>query len=464
MNKKKEGSISSVLIWQMISRFLLQGLGFLTAPIFTRLLTPSDYGYVTVYTTWVTLCSLVVGLQTYGSIANAKIKYGIDKIDSYLSSVITLSVISFVMVLSLSIVFKKQLSNLLKLSGDLVLLLVIQSFASFCITFHTTKLIQFKKAAASTILSFVVSLCSTILAILFLFLSHEKKYSAKIYGTAIPTIIIGFVVLGYIYFKGQKAYNKKYWKYCFILTFPLIFHGAGHLILAQSDKIMLQRIAGERITGIYGFCYNFATIIQVIWGAFNVSWIPFYYEYKKNNQNDIIIDKSKNYIVFFTTIVMGFILLLPEFYKIMSPVEYWTGISLMPPIILSFYLNFLYGFPVNFEFFHEKTRLITLGTLSASVINIILNIIFIPRYGSFGAAISTLISYVFLFIFHEIIVRYFIKGYEYKLTIYLTGLIPICLTIFIFYFFQNYWIIRWGIGGFLGLFLLQKAIKNKGVF
>ncbi|MDR2096188.1 MAG: oligosaccharide flippase family protein, partial [Treponema sp.] len=89
MSKPREKSISRVLIWQTAGRFILQGISFFTAPVFTRLLTPSDYGQVAVYGAWVSLCGLLVGLQTYGSIANAKITYGDDKIDAYLSSIMT---------------------------------------------------------------------------------------------------------------------------------------------------------------------------------------------------------------------------------------------------------------------------------------------------------------------------------------------------------------------------------------
>jgi O-antigen/teichoic acid export membrane protein len=71
----REKSITRVLLWQTAGNFILQGIGFITAPIFTRLLTPSDYGQVAVYSAWASLCSLLVGLQTYGSIENAKIKY-----------------------------------------------------------------------------------------------------------------------------------------------------------------------------------------------------------------------------------------------------------------------------------------------------------------------------------------------------------------------------------------------------
>jgi O-antigen/teichoic acid export membrane protein len=464
MYKAREQSISSVLIWQIFGRFILQGISFFTIPIFTRLLTASDYGKVAVYTAWVSFFSLIVGLQTYGSIGNARIKYN-DKINSYLSCIITISITSFILILLIVVVFIRQLSYLLDLREDLVILLVVQSFASFCISFYTAKLVQYKQAVSNIVLSLAVSLSSTFLSMLFLvFSSSNVKYASKIYANAIPIIITGIIIICYIYIKGKKIYDRQYWKYCLFLTLPLIFHGTGGLILVQSDRILLQRFIGEEVAGIYSFAYNMAMVVQIIWGSFNTSWIPFYFDYKKNKRNKDIIFHSRNYVITFSIIVMGFILLSPEVYKIMAPQEYWQGIQLIPLIVSAYYLNFLYGFPANFEFFHEKTYLISIGTISAAVINIGLNIVFIPKYGGTGAAITTLISYVFLFTFHEIIARFIVKNFEYDFKIYLIGIIPVSIVIILFYFFQNNRFIRWGIGVILGIYLLRRIIKYRAIF
>ena len=85
-------SISKSVIWQLLGKILLQGIAFFTTPIFTRILTPEDYGYTALYASWVSIFTLIVGLQTYGSIANARIKYEEEDLDSYLSSIRTLSV------------------------------------------------------------------------------------------------------------------------------------------------------------------------------------------------------------------------------------------------------------------------------------------------------------------------------------------------------------------------------------
>ena len=460
----KEKSITRVLLWQTAGRFALQGISFITAPIFTRLLTPSDYGQFAVYSTWVSLFSLIIGLQTHGSIANAKVKYADEKINGYLSSIMTLSVISFIILFCLVIVFNSFFARFLALRSDLVILLVIESFAAFCIAFYIGKLIQYKKAEQSTLISVFLAIITTGLSLILLLNIKENRYIVRIYAHAIPIIIAGLIIVIYIYFKGKKLINFQYWKYCLLLTIPTIFHGAASIIIAQSDRIMLQRIVGESYAGIYSISYTLALVIATIWTSFNVTWVPFYYEYKKNNDNDLILLRTKNYTIIFTIITMGFVLLAPEVFRIIAPREYWSGIKLMPLIAMAYYFNFLYSFPANFEFYKEKTILIAMGTIFAAIINVIFNLFLIPIYAGIGAAIASLISFVSLFIFHEIVARFVIKNYENKLRLYLTGLMPVGIIVVIFYFIQELWYVRWGIGLVLGVYLLRRIIKNKAIF
>jgi O-antigen/teichoic acid export membrane protein len=244
----------------------------------------------------------------------------------------------------------------------------------------------------------------------------------------------------------------------------LILHGAGGLVLSQSDRVMLQRMSGESVAGIYSFAYSVALVISILWMSFNTTWVPFYYEYKKNDQKAQILLRAKNYIAIFSVLTMGFILLAPEIYRIMAPPEYWPGISLIPLIALAYYFNFLYSFPANYEFYNAKVKLIFIGTVCAAIINIVCNFVFIPLYAGIGAAIATLVSFVFLFIFHEIIARFIIKNYDYRFTMYLKGLFPVIIASIIFYITQDFWYIRWGMGIILGIYLLRRIIKSKAIF
>ncbi|AGT42685.1 oligosaccharide flippase family protein [Treponema pedis] len=460
---KKTKSVSYVAAWNITARFFLQGISFLSAPVFTRLLTTEDYGRVAIYSAWLGILNLFIGLQTHGSIANASIKYE-GKMDSYLSSIMTLSFLSFVFVLCVFVIFQKYLCRLLDMQCSLMFLLVVHTFFSFVVNFYTAKWIQFRDVEKNTIVSILISGGTVVLSIIFILYLNIESYRAKIYGMAVPQIISGFVFFIILYFKDRCFYNNIYWKFCLKLTIPLIFHYAGGIILSQSDKIMLKKIVGSDTAGIYSFGYTVALVISSIWAAFNSTWIPFYYEYKRENKREDIIIKSNNYLFIFSSITIGFILVVPEVYKVLAPSNYWIGIQLMPLIALAYYFNFLYSFPGNHEFYNEKTLFISIGTLSAAVINIICNLWLIPLYAGIGAAIATVISYVFLLVFHDFIARFFVKNFEYNFGFYIKGMLPTMTVVIAYYFTLNFWLIRWSFAMVVGFVLLRRIIRNKALF
>lgn len=460
----KNKSISRVVIFNVLGSFALQGIAFFTAPVFTRLLTPADYGIAAVYTAWLGIFILFVGLQTYGSIANARITYERTMLDKYLSAIITLSFLSFVFVLSVCLLCTEFLSNLLGIRSSFVILLPIHSFCAFIVNFYTTKWMQFKDVEKNAFFSVSIAIVSVCLSLVFIYFFQTEKYRGKIYGAAIPQIIAACVFLILLYKKGQCLYSKEYWAYCLKLTLPLILHGAGSVILSQSDRIMLKKFIGEESVGVYSVGYSLALILSSIWGALNTSWVPFYYEYKKDNKRELILEKAGRYMRLFSVLTMGFLLLAPEVYKIMAPPAYWDGIRLIPLIALAYYFNFLYAFPGNHEFFYQKTIYISLGTLAAAGINIGLNYLFIPAYGGIGAAVATVVAFVFLFLFHDIIARYVVKNLEYRFTFYLCGLVPVAGVAILYYFTLSFWYIRWVLAILLGIFLLSRIIKQKALF
>lgn len=352
---------------------------------------------------------------------------------------------------------------------DLIFVLIIQSYFTFCVSFYDTKLIQFKRSDISMYISTTLSLCGIGLSLLFVFNTSGEKYIAKIYGAAIPTVLFGLFVFVSIFARGKTLYNKKYWIFCLSLTLPLILHNAGHLILGQSDRIMIQKMIGEEETGIYSLSVTMAMVMTTIFGSFNNAWVPYYFDSKKTGDYKSIIQKSNNYLFDITVLFMGFLLLVPEVFKIMAPEYYWNkGLLIIPFIVLAEFFRFLYLFPVNHEFYYKKTKFISIGTVLSGIINIILNFYLIRKYGTIGAAIATCISSISLFLLHLFIAKKIIGNYEYSNSFYIRGLIPV-LLIFVLYFisifyFPKLWYLRWGIGLVLGICLGIRIYKNKSLF
>lgn len=461
----EDKSISRSAIWQLAGKFALQGVAFFTTPFFTRLLTPEDYGYTALYTSWLSIISIVIGLQTYGSIANARIEDKIKNLDEYVSSIMTVSLISFVCILTVFAVFNSFFSSIFSIRRDLVILLVVQSFCAYVINFYTTKLDVLKEAKKSACLSFFQALISVLLALVFVTIYKSNKAIVKIYGQAIPIIIIGIVLLLLIYVKGKTFWQKEYINFCFALTLPLVLHAVGGVIFGQTDRIMLQKIIGENELGVYSVTFSLCSVLTIIYSALNSAWGPFYFDYKKNNDITSITEHTKNYLNLFTTLTIGFLFLSPDVFKLMAPEPYWNGIKLIPLFVTAEYFGFLYLFPINFELFCKKTTMMPVGTLLAALLNVIVNFILIPKYGIKGAAIGTILAYFSRYIFHELIARFIIKEkYDYNYYIFIPRLILVLFCSALLYFFDIMNILRWLIFFVLSVYTVFRIIKNKSIF
>lgn len=460
---KKEKKISTVLIWQIVSKFLIQGLAFFTAPIFTRLLSPEEYGQLSVFHTWVAFSGILVGFQSHQSIPVARIKFNNSKeFNQYLFNALFISFLSFVIIFQPFFFLRKWIGEILEFPSYLIPIIILNAFFSYCIGFYSCKLIQFKQIGRNTIISLTSAISTVLLSLLFIFSLNKQRYISKIYAETLVTCLFGSFFLIIICIKGGFRFNKSYFTFCMSFSLPLILHGAGGIIFTQSDRVMLQKMIGPGESGIYSIIYTFSLAIDLIKQSFSSVWEPFYYDYKKTGVKDIR-EKASVYLKVFVVLTSGFILLAPEVFKLMVPNNYWSGIKIIPIISVAYFFNFMYTFPSLYEFYRKKTASIAIISLSCAFLNIGLNFILIPKAGAIGAAFATLITYFIAFLLHALNVKFVLKpnDYDYDTWFYIKGIIPILIVTFIFFITMDLWFFRWGLGVILGVYLVIILIKNK---
>ena len=100
-------SISKSVIWQLLGKFALQGVAFFTTPIFTRILSPEKYGTIALYTSWSSILTVILSLQTYGAIATARIKFSKSEMPAYLSSTLSISIVAYLIFFYFNYLFSK---------------------------------------------------------------------------------------------------------------------------------------------------------------------------------------------------------------------------------------------------------------------------------------------------------------------------------------------------------------------
>lgn len=461
-------SVNKITFYNILSTVLLQGISLFTAPYFSRALGNSNYGIISVYTTWVSLFAVIFGLQTQSTIAVSKNEFQGKENIRYQSSVLFLSVLSYAVFSIIMLTFTPLFSALLNLEVTMYFAVLLQGFGLFCSQFLNIKFTYEFKADKNLILSIFISLTSvTIAFVMIRIMPADINYWGKILGTLITYALVGGLTCIYIFAKGKTFYNKEFWKFCLPISIPIIFHNLSGLVLNQSDRIMLRNMENDSIVGIYSLAFSFANVLSVIWNALNNSWVPYYYKYTQEGDYESIRKHSKNYAELFTILSAGFILLTPEVYHIFADSTYWLGTKLIPLFALGFYFVFLYSFPVNYEFYNKKTKIIALGTTGAALFNIVLNYFFILEWSMIGATIATVVSHGFQFVFHHICAKIVIKkgDYFYSVKFYCACIFSFCCVFALCMIVgDSYTVIRWGVGIVLGCFELYRIFRRRSIF
>ena len=461
--KQREMGKSAVQagLWYTIGNIVLKGCSFLSLPIFTRLLSTNDFGVYNAYIAYEQIFTAIFGFGLYGTIKIAKLDFK-EKFDKYLSSIVTLSVVIFALFLVFANILYPVYSEALGFSRFVTNCLYFQSFGSYLLYFYGVKLNAEFKYRSFLIMSSINVLGNTILSILLiLFVFPNERYLGRIIGSAIPLILIGVFLCLIIWNRGRTGFNTKYWRYGLSIGLPLLPHVISQSLLSQVDRIMIRDIVGASEAGIYGYIYTLCTILNIVGNSMENAWSPWVFYTLDDGNNKRIKNASKDYVTFFSLLTIGFLCVMPEVTKIMAGQDYWEGISLIVPLTFGNYFVFLYGLPVNIEYYHKKTGYISIGTILAAVLNAILNYFGIILFGYQAAAYTTFFSYAMLFLFHWLIASKYDVSYVYDFKFLMSQILLVLAIGFIVLLTDNFVIFNLIIRYILILFILIFFWKNK---
>lgn len=464
ITSKLNQSLSGRAALYTAGQVALNFLSVISSPIFVRLMTTSEYGLAAIYFTWVNLLSNIVGLRADASIQSASVEYGEEKLPAYVSSVTLLSLGFFALVFIISVSAREQLAQFMGFDSLIVLLCVVTSFAIACSNIRLSWLNVTRNASGNMLMSLVLSALQIICSVALLLVMTGNGFIARILGYSVPSIGMAFFFLLYFYRKGRTLLNRDYWRFCLKLSLPLIFNGIAYLLINQCGRLMVNSLMGSDAAGIYSFAYNCALPISVVCSAMNSAWTPEYFLMMKQGRQEDLSRRANGYMVNITLISMGLMLVCPEVLKVLGTEDYYKGIDMLPLVVMAYYFQYLYTWPFNCELYFKQTRLMTVATISATAVNVLLNFILIPYFGLVGAGVASLGSFVTLFVLHDFIARIGTSGYSFSWAWYMRGIVPLIVAMSITFFLLDIAIIRWAFACSVGAVLLYRFSKYKSLF
>jgi len=424
-----------------IADILTKGAGFLLLPIYTRLLSPEDYGILAVVSAIAAIALPVMTLGARGSIHRFFFKYnGFDRRKFYGSLWLFFLLVPGIIILLCDLIMPKLLHGTLLNVGyhPYISLALWTSYINIVtITFIQLIARASEKALHSSVLAlthFLLSTFLTIIIVLYLVGGAKGVLWARAAGTAITGGIAVFFILRYV----KLNLNFSYWRIAIGYSAPLTVHFISREVLDISDRLVLRHYTSFDQVGIYNIGYLIgSSVIFISQAGYNVL-LPLFGKTGKpsiNTDSDSLITRSVTYYVLIVTfVVLLIVVFAKDIVLLILPASYYSAVTVIPWIAIGFFFMSIYFLPsATLSHIIGNTKWIAVGTFSMAILNLSLNIIFVPIYGVLAASITTAISYLLLFLF-----AFFVANRKYSFHYEYTRLFKILIVAFSIYYASSF--------------------------
>lgn len=405
IDKKEKFGISIVLksgIWFTVCNILTKSIGFITTPIFTRLLTKSDFGEYNNFITWAGVIVLITSLNLEASLVRARFDFD-DDFDGYVASMSILSFLSTVVCLCIMLLFRASIQELLSLNKqELLAMLLYLLFYPVIQLFQTKERFQYRYK--TTVIVTLLTVASTAFLSVALVVVMENKLYGRIIGTVLPIIVIG-AILWIIILKNTNTIKMSYWRYALPYALPFIPHLLSMYLLGSMDKVMIRHMCGSEDLAMYSLAYTVGTILSLLISSMNNAYVPWLGDNLREKNYSSIRKISENYIGFFILFAMVMVIMTPEVLLLLGGTDYIKAKYVIPQVFAGCIMQFIYSMYVNIEQYEKRTVGMAMASIIAAVFNFITNFIFIKKYGYIAASYTTFFSYFLLMILHIRLVK-----------------------------------------------------------
>lgn len=417
--------------WFLICSFVQKGISVITTPIFTRLLTPAEYGTFSVFTSWLNIVTVFVTLNLFFEVyIQGLVKF--DNMRQQYSSAMQGLCLTLVTVWAgIYFMFRDFWNCLFSMTTVQMVAMLIMAWTSSAFYFWAWEQKVDYKYTKLVAITLLVAVTQPALGV-FLVIRAEDRVTARILGLA----VVNLVVYTWLFFvqmlHGRKFFSWSVWRYAILFNLPLLPHYLSGSILNTADRIMIEKMIGASEAGIYSIAYS----VSLIMTMFNTSLLqtiePWLYKKIKAREIGDISRVAYSSFIIIAGVNVALIACAPEVVAIFAPVEYYNAIWIIPPIAMSSYFMFSYTFFAVFEFYYEKTWLITIATMVGAVLKLVLNYLFIDICGYYAAGYTTLLCFIVYSAMHYIFMQNICRDYLGGEQAYNTRILVIITLFFMF--------------------------------
>lgn len=420
----------------LITNISSKALSLLSIPILTRLLTTDEYGVINVFTSFIGIFAIIFTLNLHSAISRYYYENKDDFNDFFGTSIIlvfSFTSLSF-MILLLGRYYFAELFNIpVDIFMFFIPVVLFEVVTSVFVQIYTAKR-ESKMLAKLNIMKIYGTFILTVVIILLL---NSKLYRGPIWASSLA----GLIFSSYYLLKLKEYFTvnvkKEHVKYIFNYSIPLIPYALSGVIITQFDRIMINSYTGANDVGLYSFAYNLGMMLALVITSVDSAWMPKYFEYMNSKDYDTHDNDVKRIFRLISVAALFLILQGKEIGMVLAKKNFHEGLILVPIIVLSYLLLGMFNVFGRNIGYTKKTVFASFILLGSGILNVVLNSIFIPKYGYTASAYTTAVSYLTMMISAWLLCKIYLKVHTAPLTIFVFPFFTVFTSIAAFYYLEN---------------------------
>jgi O-antigen/teichoic acid export membrane protein len=419
-----------------IPSFFSKGISILLIPLYTRFLSPADYGLFDLFLVFMNIVNLTIAFEITQGVARFYIiENNISDKILYASTAFWFAMTSYLIFTTSCIFFSSSLSFFILGSRDFhdifeigVVYIFVNGLLQLVQNQFRWQMLSFNFMINSMLHVLFTSIISVV-SIYYFNLGIKGLFLGLLAGALIPLII------GYYQLRKTFIFSFDFKKLYSLLKFtsPLVPASVSVWAISYFDRIIIQYFYGLDDVGIYGIGFRISSSILLLLVGFQTALTPLIYKYyeDKNTPSQIaLLFKAFLFFIFLSCLVL--ISILPIGLKYFISSQFLESekviVFLVPSVILSQLYIFFPGMSIR-----AKTKIILYINLFGSLFNVLLNIFLVQHLSYVGASIASLISQFCIFLTFIIFSQkfYFVPHHWKKI-------ISLTIIFFILYFFISF--------------------------
>lgn len=393
MNSYKRLMNNSIIF--ALGTFGSKFISFLLVPLYTYYLTPNEYGTIDIVVITVSALLPVISFSIRDAVFRFAIEKDSPKVDILTNAlVISIGGFGFVLLLYPLLNYFGFLGAFLPYMYLILLLEIIQSVLTYFIRASgQTKLF----AINGIILTFTIGILNILFLVYFKMGINGYFYSLLL-SYSISIIFIAYKVKVHNFIKISRL-NLKFSKKLLYYSIPLIPNSLMWTLINTASRYLITIFIGFSANGLFAIASKLPLLIDMVAQVFYQSWQQTALEEKDNiNLGKFYSTVFHYYSSSLFLIISMLLVILKFFFNVMFASEYYLSWQVTTFLLLATAFSSFSSFLGVIYIVTKETKDVFKTSLYGGITSLVLNIILIPLVGIIGAGISSLLSFVVMFL------------------------------------------------------------------